>query len=148
TGHDHTAAVEILTPGLEHFGNEIDGAIAGGFLAHARAAPGQTLASQNARFIAVGHALVLAEHIADLALADADVTGGNIGIFTDVAAELDHVRLAEAHDFHFRAALGIEIRSALAAADGHAGQCVLESLLEAEEFHDPQVDAGVEAQAA
>src|SRR5690606_9475973 len=91
TGHDHTAAVEILTPGLEHFGNEIDGAIAGGFLAHARAAPGQTLAGQNARFIAVGHALVLAEHIADLALADADVTGGNIGIFTDVAAELDHV---------------------------------------------------------
>jgi hypothetical protein len=45
-------------------------------------------------------------------------------------------------------ALGVEVRAALAAADRHAGQRVLEDLLEAEELDDPEVDARVEAQAA
>src|SRR5690606_25151175 len=54
----------------------------------------------------------------------------------------------EAHDLLVGATLGVEVRAALAATDGHAGQCVLEDLLEAEELDDRQVDAGVEPQAA
>src|SRR5690606_9941568 len=38
--------------------------------------------------------------------------------------------------------------AALAAADRHAGQRVLEGLLEAQELDDPEIDRGVEAQAA
>jgi hypothetical protein len=57
-------------------------------------------------------------------------------------------RLAEAHDLVVGAALGVEVRAALAAADRHAGQGVLEDLLEAEELDDPEVDARVEAQTA
>src|SRR5690606_20977716 len=44
--------------------------------------------------------------------------------------------------------LGIEIRAALGAADRHAGERVLEDLLEAEELDDPEIDRGVETQAA
>lgn len=42
----------------------------------------------------------------------------------------------------------IEITSALAAAHGEGGQCILEGLFEAEKFQDRQVDRGVEADAA
>src|SRR5690606_11074198 len=46
------------------------------------------------------------------------------------------------------AALGVEVRAALAAPDGQAGESVLERLLEPEELDDAQVHAGVEPQAA
>src|SRR5690606_22488063 len=67
---------------------------------------------------------------------------------SDVPGELGHHRLAEPHDLALGAALGVEVRTALAAADRHAGQGVLEDLLEAEKLHDAEVDAGVEPQAA
>src|SRR5690606_9537776 len=62
--------------------------------------------------------------------------------------QLDHVRLAESHDLFVGAALGIEIRSALAAADRQPGERVLEDLLETEELDDPDVHRGMEAQPA
>src|SRR5690606_11521763 len=88
------------------------------------------------------------EHIADLALPDADVARRDVRIFAEMAVKLSHERLAEPHDLHFGAPLGIEIGPALGAADGHACQSVLERLLEAEELDDPQIDAGVEPEAA
>ena len=45
-------------------------------------------------------------------------------------------------------ALGVEVAAALAAADGQAGEAVLEDLLEAEELDDAEVHRGMEAQAA
>ena len=47
-----------------------------------------------------------------------------------------------------RPALGVEVGAALAAADRHAGQGVLEDLLEAEELDDAEVDRRVEPQPA
>ena len=96
----------------------------------------------------VPDALVLAEQEADLASAHADVAGGNVGVGADVAAEFGHEALAEAHDFVVALALGIEIRSALAAAHGQRRQRILEDLLEGEELQDAEVDRGMEAQAA
>ena len=96
----------------------------------------------------MAHPLVLAEHVADLALADADVAGGDVGVLADMARELGHERLAEPHDLAVRAALRIEVGAALAAADRHAGQRVLERLLEAEELDDAEVHRRVEADAA
>ena len=124
------------------------GAVAGGLLAHERTAPVQALAGEHAGFVAVGQALVLTEEVADLAGAHADVTGGDVGVLTHVAVQLGHERLAEAHDLAVAAAVRIEVGAALAAADGQAGQGVLEDLLEAEELHDAEVHAGVEAQTA
>ena len=65
-----------------------------------------------------------------------------------MALQLGHEGLAEAHDLVVALALGIEVRAALAAAHGQAGQGVLEDLLEAQELDDGQVDGGVEPQAA
>lgn len=65
-----------------------------------------------------------------------------------MAVQLGHERLAEAHDLLLGATLGVEVRAALAAADGQAGEGVLEDLLEAEELDDAEVDARVEAQPA
>src|SRR5690606_7592872 len=92
--------------------------------------------------------LVLAEEVADLAGAHADVTGGDVGVLAHVAVQLGHEGLAEAHDLTVAAAVRIEVGAALAAADGQAGEGVLEDLLEAEELHDAEVDARVEAQTA
>src|SRR6266536_2554010 len=73
---------------------------------------------------------------------------GTVGVLAEVAVQLGHEALAEAHDLPVGAALGVEVRAALAAADLHAGEAVLEDLLETEELDDPQVHRGVEAQAA
>src|SRR5690606_38867243 len=103
---------------------------------------------EHARLVPVGHALVLAEHEADLALADADVAGRHVCILAQMTAELGHEGLAEAHDLALAAALGIEVRPALAAADGHSRQRVLEDLLEAQELDRAEHHARMEAQAA
>lgn len=147
TGDDHPLAIEALVATRQHALDEIDRAIAGRLGAHAGAAPRQPLARQHARLVTIGHALVLAEHVADLALPDADVAGGDVGIFAEMPIQFGHEGLAEAHDLVVGAALRIEIRSTLAAADRHARQRVLEGLLEAEELDGAEKDARMESQA-
>jgi hypothetical protein len=140
--------VEGLAAGLEHLVGEEGRAVAGRLGAHQRAAPAQALAGEHPGLVAVGDPLVLAEQVADLAAADADVAGRHVGVLPQVAVELGHERLAEPHDLGVGAALGVEVGAALAAADRHPGEGVLEDLLEAEEFDDAQVHRGVEPQAA
>ena len=65
-----------------------------------------------------------------------------------MAAQFGHEALAEMHDFPVRFAFRVEVRAAFAAADGKAGQGVLEDLFKSQELQDAQVDALVEAQAA
>ena len=62
--------------------------------------------------------------------------------------QLGHEGLAEAHDLGVRAPARIEVGAALAAADGHARQGVLEGLLEAEKLDDADIHGRVEAQPA
>ena len=97
---------------------------------------------------AVLEPLVLAEQVADLPGADADVAGGDVGVFADVAVEFDHQRLAEAHDLAVGLALRVEVGPALRPAHGQAGEAVLEGLLEAEELQDRGCTLRVEAEAA
>jgi hypothetical protein len=68
-------------------------------------------------------------------------------VLAKVAIELSHEALAKTHDLVVGFALGVEIGAALAATDRHAGQCVFEDLLEAEELDDAEVDRGMKAQA-
>ena len=140
-------AFERVLAGLQHLVGEVDAAVAGGFRTNERAAPVQALAGEHAGEL-VAQPLVLAEQEADLASAHADVAGGHVGVRTDVAAQLGHEALAEAHDFVVALALGIEVGAALAAAHGQRGERVLEDLLEGEELQDAEVDRGMEAQAA
>ena len=65
-----------------------------------------------------------------------------------MSVELSHEALAERHNFSVGFALGIEVGAALAAADGKAGQGVLEDLLEAEELDDAEVYGRMEAKAS
>jgi hypothetical protein len=65
-----------------------------------------------------------------------------------VAEQLGHEALAKTHHFVVRLALGVEVRTALAAAHGQGGERVLEHLLEAEELENGDVHARVQAQAA
>ena len=147
-GDDDPLALEIRAPRLEHALDEVGGAVAGRLLPRPRAAVGQALAGQHAGLVAVGDALVLTEHVADLAPADADVAGRHIGVFAEMPVQLRHERLAEAHDLGVGAAAGIEVGAALAAADRQAGQRVLEGLLEAEKLDDAEIDRWVEAHPA
>ena len=125
----HLFALQGLALDGEHGGGEQDGAVAGGLGARQRAAPGQALAGEHAGVVGVAQALVLAEQVADLAPAHADVAGGDVGGRADVAGELGHEGLAEAHDLALGAAMRVEVGPALAAADALVGQGVLEDLL-------------------
>ena len=93
-----------------------------------------------------GQAAVLAKEEPDLAAADADVTGWHVAVFANVAVQLRHKGLTKAHDLYLGLALGVKVRTALAAADGQAGKGVFEDLLKAEELDDAQVDRGVESE--
>ena len=65
-----------------------------------------------------------------------------------MSVELCHETLAECHDLAVGFALGVEVGTALAAADRKAGQGVFEDLLEAEELDNAQIYGRVEAKAA
>src|SRR5690606_33472223 len=107
--------VEAFTALLKHAFDKIHRTIAGRLGAHARAAPGQALAGEDAGFVAVGDALVLAEHVADFALADANVAGRNVGIFPEMPAQFGHEGLTKAHDLPVRTSFRVEIGASLAA---------------------------------
>ena len=145
---DHNAlALKALAGVSQHLLGKVAQAVAGSLGTGERAAEGDALAGQHAGVLIL-QALVLAEQIADLAAADADVTGGHIGIGADMTVQLGHKALAETHDLGIRLAVGVKVSAAFAAAHGQAGQAVLEALLKAEELQDRQVDGGVEAQTA
>ena len=90
----------------------------------------------------------MAEHIAYLSCARADIARGHVGVGADISVKLQHEALAERHYLTVGFALGVKVRAALAAADGQAGQRILEYLLEAEEFDDAEVDRWMQSQAA
>src|SRR3546814_20719807 len=106
---------------------------AGRLGADQRPAPFEALAGEHAGELA-GDPLILAEHIADLAPADPDVARRHVDIGADVAIKLGHEALAKAHDLAHALALGVEVRSALAAAHRQAGQRILERLFERQEL--------------
>ena len=147
TVNDDVLALEGVAAALEVLVHKVDQAVAGGLGTGERAAEGDALAGQDAGVLIL-QALVLAEQIADLAAADTDITGGAVHELADVAVQLGHKALAEAHDLGVRLAVGVKVSAALAAAHGQAGQAVLEALLKAEELQDRQVDGGVEPQTA
>ncbi len=147
TGNGDALAFEAAAHALEHFLGEVDTAIAGGFGADQAAAVGQALAGEH-RGELVGQALVLAEEEADFPAAYTDVTGRYVEVGADVAIQLGHERLAEAHHFVVALALGVEVRAALAAAHGQRGQGILEDLFEREELKHPDIDRRMKAQAA
>ena len=107
---------------LESFGGEVAQAVAGGLGTCEGAAVAEPLAGEHTAVKTVDNALVLAEEVADLSRADADVTGGSVGKLADVAVELGHKALAETHDLSVGLAFRVKIGAALAAAHGERGQ--------------------------
>ena len=133
---------------LEHLHGVIHGAVARGLRPHKAAAVAHALAGEDAVGKAAGAAAPLAEEVADLPAAHADIPGGNVHIGPDVFIQLRHEALAKPHDLGIALALGIEVAAALGAAHGESGEGVLQHLLKAQELHHAFVHRGVEAQAA
>ncbi len=144
---EHARAVGTPVRVQLHLLDEIDRAVAGGLGTHLAATIGDALAREDAGGV-IGKLLHHAGHVADLARADPDVAGRHVDVGADMAIQLEHHCLAEAHDLTVALALGIEVRAALAPAHGQRGERVLEGLLEGQELEDGEVDRGVEAQAA
>ena len=145
--NDDVLALEGVAAALEVLVHKVDQAVASGLGAGERAAKGEALAGEDAGPL-VGQALVLTEHVGNLAAANAQVAGGNVGVGANVAIELGHEGLAEVHDLVVGLALGVKVGTALAAAHGKGGQAVLEDLLQAQELEHAQSDRRVKAQAA
>ena len=133
---------------LQHFLQIVDSAVAGGLGADQGAAVAQALTGENAVLPHALQAAVLAIQVADLTAANAHVAGGHVDVRPDVAIQSRHEALAETHDLGVGLAGGIEVGTALGAADGQAGQAVLEGLLEAQELDDALINVLLEAQAA
>ena len=142
--HDGLALEGVVAQHAQGFLGVVAHAVTGGLGAGQGAAEFQTLTGQDAGVL-VADALVLAEQVADLTTTDVDVAGGNVGELADVAAQLSHEGLAEAHDLSVGLALRVEVGTALAAAHRQRGQGVLENLLEAKELDDGLGHGRVEA---
>src|SRR3546814_18421990 len=91
----------------------MDEAEAGCLGARARPAIDQALTGEHTRLVTVGEALVLAEHIADLAPAHADVAGRDVGLIAQMALTFGHDGMAEAHDLPVLPVARIEIFATL-----------------------------------
>ena len=111
------------------------------------AAPLERLARDRPRKL-IRQSLVLSEEVTNLPPPHADVARRHVRVRADVAIQLAHEALAEPHDLVVALALGVEIRSPLATADGKRGQTVLEYLLESQKLQDAQVHAGMKPQSA
>ena len=146
-GESDRLALDVLAELLEHVLGEVDRAVTGGLGTNERTAEGTALAGENADEL-VTEALVLAEEVADFAAADADITGGNVGVGSDMAGKLGHEALAETHDFAVGLAARIEVGAALAAAHGKRGEGVLEGLLKAEELENGESYGRMETETA
>ena len=96
----------------------------------------------------IGDALVLAKHETDLAPAHPDIASRHVHISPDVAIQLGHEALAEAHDFIHALAFGVEVGTTLAAAHWQAGERVLEGLFECQKLQHAFGDRRVEPDAA
>lgn len=138
----------LLTTGgvLDHVVDVVDETVAGSLGTDEGTTPAAALAGENTLPL-VADLLVLAEHEANLAAGDTDITGGNVGVGTDVLAQLGHEGDTEAADLAVALALGVEVGSTLATTHVQAGQGILEDLLETEELEDGKVHGGVEAEA-
>ena len=97
SGDHDVLAFEAFTLCLEHFGDEVRDAVAGGLGANLRSAPGDALAGEDARLVRVGQPLVLTEQETDLAAADADPA-------TQTAVTRLHPAAGEAYVRRIRAA--------------------------------------------
>ena len=86
----------------------------------------------------------MAKQIAYFPAAYSDIACRDIGVGTDMAEELAHETLAEAHDLGIRFASRIEIGSSLCSAHRKRCKGVFESLLESKEFHDGEIHARME----
>ena len=98
TMNDDILALERIAVRLQVFVNEVHKAIAGGLGASERAAKREAFTSKHSGPF-VANTLILAKHIGNFAAANAQVTRRNVGVRSDVAAQLSHERLAEMHDF-------------------------------------------------
>ena len=147
-GDRQALALDGVALVLQDFLQIVDCAVAGGFRTDQGAAVAHALAGQNAVLPNALQAAILTEQVADLATAHAHITGGNVDVRPDVAVQSGHEALAETHDFCVGLAGGIEVGAALTAADGQAGQAVLEGLLKAQELNDALVHVLLETKTA
>ncbi len=147
SGERHGLALQLLAAVLQHLPGKEDDTVAGRLRPTRQTAEGETFSCDHA-LVAIGEPLILPEQIADLPGPHAQVAGGHIRMRPDMAEQLRHEGLAETHHFRVGLAVGIEVRAALAAADGQTRQAVLEDLLESQELDDAGIDIRREPQAA
>ena len=147
-GDSDTLALDGVILVLEHFLQIVHSAVTGSLGTDQGTAVAQTLTGKNTVLPNALQATILAIQVADLTAAHTHITGGNVDVGPDVTIQSRHEALAEAHDLGVRLAGGIEVGAALGAADGQAGQAVLEGLLEAQELDDAFIYVLLETQAA
>ena len=130
----------------KHLLGEVAQPVAGGLGADQGAVEGQALAGEGAGVVIAVDAAEMAEEVADLPGAHADIPGGNVLEVADVVAQLGHEALAKAHDLPVALALGVEVGAALGSAHGQARKAVFEDLLKAQKFENGQIHRRMEPQ--
>lgn len=87
-GDDGGLAFQFIAGGVQHLAHEVDCAVAGRFFAADAAAEVDAFAGHGSGE-GVCEPAILADEVADLARADADVSGGLVRVGTDGVAKLD-----------------------------------------------------------
>ena len=133
---------------LENIFQIVHRAKAGGLGTNQRAAVAEALAGQDAVFKRTLQPAVFAVKITDFPRANAHVSRRDVHVRSNITIQSLHEALAEAHNLRVGLARRVKVGTALAAADGQAGQAVFEHLLKAQEFDNAGVYVFLEPQAA
>ena len=118
--NSHGLALNVVAHLREHTAQEIDCAIARSLGTNQRAAKGHTLACQHTCVLQSEFAIHTIQ-IAHFACTHSDVTRRYVGFGADVAPQLNHKSLAEAHNLAVGFAFGVEVRATLCAAHRQSG---------------------------
>ena len=118
----------------EHFLSKINKSVTSRLSAGEGTAVGEALACQYS-LIEAGYALILSVKEANFTSAYADISCRYVYVGAYVLVKLSHKALAESHNFAVGFALGIEIRTALAAPYGQSGKRIFEYLFKTKEFN-------------
>ena len=137
-GDGHGASRYLLSHVLQHLSHEVQSSIACGFGSKEGTSKLQTLAGEGT-CVLPRKLLVHAKHVSHFTATHTDVACRYILIGAQIAPQLQHEGLTEAHDFSFAASARAEVGTSFASTHGQGSEGILEGLLKAQELQYTQI---------
>src|SRR5690554_4437554 len=132
--------------GLQHFYSKIYGTVTGRFGTEGTSTKIKSFTGKGSGEL-ITQTLVLTVHIGYFATTYTNITGGYVGIGTNMTVKLGDKGLAELHDFVVGLSFGVEVGTTFTTTHGQRGETVFQNLLKSQKFKNTQVHRCVKTNA-